>query len=47
MLRHNISSLLLAGTFIIAPMSLAVAHPDAAHAPGAGIITVQGWPGRR
>ena len=41
MLRHNIGSLLLAGTFIIAPMSLAIAHPlDAAYAPQAGIITV-------
>ena len=46
MIRHNISSLLLASAFIVAPMSLAVAHPlDAAYAPEAGIITVQGWSG--
>ena len=46
MIRHNISSLLLAGAFIVAPMSLAIAHPlDAAYAPQPGVITVQGWPG--
>src|SRR5438034_11191283 len=45
--RHTISSLLLAGALIVvAPMSLAIAHPlDAAFAPEVGIITVQGWPG--
>jgi hypothetical protein len=37
----NISSLLLAGAFIVAPMSLATAHPlDAAYAPQPGVITV-------
>jgi hypothetical protein len=46
MIPGNISSLLLAGAFIVAPLSLGIAHPlDAAHAPQAGIITVQGWPG--
>ena len=46
MIRHNISSLLLAGAFIVAPMSLVIAHPlDATYAPQAGVITVQGWPG--
>jgi hypothetical protein len=46
MFSNNIGSLLLAGTFIIAPIPLAIAHPlDVAYAPEAGIITVQGWPG--
>jgi hypothetical protein len=46
MMRHNLSSLLLAGAFIVAPMSLAIAHPlNTSYAPEAGIITVQGWPG--
>jgi hypothetical protein len=46
MIRHNVSSLLLAGAVILAPMSLGTAHPlDTAYAPEAGVITIQGWPG--
>ncbi len=43
MIRHNISSLLLAGAFIVAPVSLGIAGPvDAAYAPEASVITIQG-----
>ncbi len=46
MIRQNISSLLLAGAFIVAPVSLGIAHTlDPASAPQPGVITVQGWPG--
>ena len=47
MIHHNIRRLLLAGAFMAAPLSLGIAHPaDAPTAPGTGVITVQGWPGR-
>jgi hypothetical protein len=46
MIRNNIRSLLLTGAFIVAPVSLGIAHPlDAAYASQPGVITVQGWPG--
>ncbi len=46
MIRLNISSLLLAGAFVVAPLSLGIAHPlDTAYAPQPGVTTVQGWPG--